>query len=175
MSLADPVHFMVDLETLDTAATAVILSIGACIVPKPMDPADLDTFYAEVHPDHQYMRTKSLDTIRWWKEQGDCPDQGTTLLSEALGDLRAYLLRHTERPIIWCKGTDFDTAILAHAFKQYEIPCPWRYNDVRDFRTVKKLFGESMVVKLENEHPHHALADAVHQARELQAVGLELK
>lgn len=171
----DPVHFMVDLETLDTIPSAVILSIGACVIPVHMDPADGDVFYAEVHVDSQYMRTKSLQTIEWWKQQSNCPDRGTTSLTDALRSFREYLLRITKRPIIWCKGTDFDTAILAHAYRQQGVDAPWRYNDVRDFRTIKKMFSESLVVTAPNLNPHNALADAVHQAKELQLLGLALR
>ena len=175
MSQDDPVHFMVDLETLDTAPTAVILSIGACIIPAHAHPADLETFYVTVHVDSQYMRSQSIQTIEWWKQQGNCPDYGITSLTDALRFLREYLLRHTTKPIIWCKGTDFDTAILANAYRQAGTDTPWKYNDVRDFRTVKKLFADSLVVLEPNLNPHNALADAVHQARELQALGLALK
>jgi hypothetical protein len=52
---------------------------------------------------------------------------------------------------------------------------PWKYNDVRDFRTVKKMFGESMVTTIQNPQPHNALEDAVFQAQQLYSIGLELK
>lgn len=166
---------MVDLETLDTIPSATILSIGACVIPAHMDPADSDTFYVEVHVDTQYMRTKSMSTIEWWKQQSNCPDHGIVSLTDALRQFRDYLLRLTDTPVIWCKGTDFDTAILAHAYKQMGSDTPWKYNAVRDFRTVKKLFADSLVVTAPNLNPHHALADAIHQARELQHLGLALK
>ena len=171
----DPVHFMVDLETLDTTPSSVILSIGTCVIPGYMDPADSDKFYVEVHVGSQYMRTQSISTIEWWKQQGNCPDHGTISLTDALRQFRDYLLRYTTEPIIWCKGTDFDTAILAHAYKQMGSDTPWRYNNVRDFRTVKKLFADSLVVTAPNLNPHNALADAIHQARELRQLGLALK
>jgi hypothetical protein len=52
---------------------------------------------------------------------------------------------------------------------------PWRYSDVRDFRTIKKMFEESMVTARQNPNPHNALADAVYQAEELHVLGLALK
>lgn len=169
----DPVHIMVDLETWDTTSTAVILSIGAVVIGAPDQ--ECPQFYVEVDPRTQYMRTKSIDTMNWWEQQGNCPCNGTTSLVDALFKFREYLTKITARPIIWCKGTDFDTAILAHAYRQQGVDAPWRYNDVRDFRTIKKMFSESLVVTAPNLNPHNALADAVHQAKELQFLGLALR
>ena len=169
----DSIHIMVDMETLDTAGTAVILSIGACVIRQM--PEDDPCFYAEIDPSTQYMRTRSLRTLEWWKEQGNCPDKGTTSLVDALRALRVYVESFGKRPIIWCKGTDFDAAILEHAYGQYGTNTPWKYNDVRDFRTIKKMFGDSMIVTIENPQPHHALEDAIFQARQLWSIGLELK
>lgn len=171
----DTIHIMTDIETLDTTSTAVILSIGACVVGQnpALEPPDL--FYYEVNPHTQYMRTKSLATEAWWQEQGNCPNGGIINLDDALGLLRTYIESFGKRPIIWCKGTDFDVSILTHAYGQLGAPTPWKYNDVRDFRTIKKMFGDSMIVTIENPQPHHALEDAIFQARQLHSIGLELK
>lgn len=169
----EPIHFMVDLETWDTGPSAVILSIGACII--GADPIRFDTLYLELNTNTQFLRTKSEDTMRWWEQQGNCPCNGRTNWEDALQHLRDYLTRITIKPIIWCKGTDFDVAILTHAYKQLGIDTPWKYNDVRDFRTIKKMFGESMVVTIENPNPHNALDDAIFQAKQLYSIGLDLK
>ena len=166
-------HFMIDLETWDTTPSAVILSIGACIIGP--NPVSEPTVYLELNPETQSGRTTSQDTMDWWTKQGNCPCYGTFGLHDALGILRDYLTRMTDRPIIWCKGTDFDTAILANAYRQFGEPTPWRYNDVRDFRTIKKMFEESMITARPNPNPHNALADAVYQAEQLYLLGLELK
>jgi hypothetical protein len=171
--IQEPVHIMIDLETLDTVATAVILSMGACIIGP--DPMKFETLYIEIDTASQPRRTKSAKTIQWWEDQGNCPRYGTTSLVSALLSLRSYLERITVRPILWCKGTDFDIAILNHTYAQLDIDTPWKYNDVRDFRTIKKMFGESMVVTTQNLRPHHALSDAVFQAQQLYSIGLELK
>jgi len=167
-----PVHIMVDLETWDTTSTAIILSIGAVVIGAPDQICP--QFYLEVDTRTQYMRTKSVDTMNWWEQQGNCPCNGTISLVDALFQFREFLAKITARPIIWCKGTDFD-AILSHAYRQLGTETPWKYNDVRDFRTIKKMFGDSLVVTIENPKPHNALADAVFQAQQLHSIGLELK
>jgi hypothetical protein len=169
----DPIHFMIDLETWDTTPSSVILSIGACVIGP--NPVAEQTFYLELNPETQPGRTMSQDTMDWWAKQGNCPCYGSFGLHEALHHLRTFLTEGVGKPIVWCKGTDFDTAILAHAYKSFGEQTPWKYNDVRDFRTIKKMFGDSMITARENPNPHNALADAIYQAEELHILGLALK
>lgn len=172
MSRDTPKHYMIDIETLDTSPSAVILSIGACEI--RAEPVHGSLFYEELLVATQYERTSSNDTIEWWKSQGCCPDQGSTSISLAIQRLSGYLKQDTDRPIIWCKGTDFDICILAHAYKQYGQVVPWKYNDVRDFRTIKKLFAGMVTGDHINLNPHNALADAIFQAKQLASMELEL-
>ncbi len=170
----DPVHFMMDIETLDTIPSAVILSIGACVIETSV-PKQYAVFYTEPSVASQGNRTQSLDAIAWWNTQGNAPVNGTLSLLHALMDLRTYFEQLTTRPIIWCKGTDFDVAILDHAYKQVGLQVPWKYNDVRDFRTIKKVFPDRVDPNLTNEYPHNALEDAIFQARQLTSIGLKLQ
>ena len=161
----DKVYVMVDIETLDVVPSAVILSIGACVIQDIVD----TTFYVELHTDTQYERTRSESTIDWWAKQKEgLMPQGTTPIVDALQSFSRWLSALRAEPIIWCKGTDFDTAILSHAYLQYHIPLPWKYNSIRDFRTVKKLFPHYQFPA--NPNAHNALADAKHQAEELRAI-----
>ena len=165
-----PVHIMVDIETLDTDRTAVILSIGAVTIPSMLG-NEFKSFYVECYEYKQYERTASQDTINWWaKQPSGLMPKGTILLTEALKEFKLWIEQQRAEPIMWCKGTDFDTAILAHAFQQYKIPVPWKYNAIRDVRTLEKILS---VASQKNENPHNALADALHQSRKLQQIMLE--
>jgi 3' exoribonuclease, RNase T-like len=172
MNRDEPKHYMIDIETLDTVPSAVILSIGACEI--RAEPGHGSLFYEELHVATQYERTSSNDTIEWWKTQKYCPDQGSTGIALALQRLHTYLRQDTDNPIVWCKGTDFDICILAHAYKQYGQTIPWKYSSVRDFRTIKKLFAGMITSDHINTDPHNALADAIHQTRQLVSMELEL-
>jgi hypothetical protein len=159
---------MVDIETLDTEETAVILSIGACLVPRTTC-----QFYVECEQGlGQLNRTISQSTLDWWNTQpvGLKPN-GHDLLIDSLTWFSHWLTQLPGKPIIWAKGIDFETKILANAYKMYGLPVPWKYNDVRDFRTLKKVFisvlGDSIP---ENAQPHNALADAKHQADVLEMI-----
>ena len=60
----DKIHIMVDIETYDTKPTAVILSIGACVVTDPGQ-----NYYRELDPTTQTYRTVSDSTKEWWAKQ----------------------------------------------------------------------------------------------------------
>ncbi len=160
----DKVHVMIDIETLDVAPTAVILSIGACTIEEGPE----NTFYGEYDPDTQYERTRSQSTIDWWDKQSIPMPRSDIHLKDGLLKLRGWFSSLRAEPIVWCKGTDFDTIILTHAYKQHNLSVPWHYSSVRDFRTLKKLFPSYSYPK--NPRPHHALADAKHQAEELKGI-----
>jgi len=167
-------HIMVDIETLDTEESAVILSIGACAIsPNRYRP----TFYDEISIQHQLDmgRTKSESTVTWWATQPSPPLNGSFILSDILIEFGKWIAACSAEPIIWAKGIDFDTKILAHAYKQCRLPVPWKYNSVRDFRTVKKLFNESISSDIINAQAHNALEDAIFQAKQLLSIELVLK
>jgi len=148
-------HVMIDIETYDTKPTAVILSIGACLIGNSSI-----CFYEEVHTETQFERTTSIATKEWWEKQGNPPIHGLNPLYHVLDRLALFLKTNTiGEPIIWCKGTDFDTAILTHAYNQLYIPVPWKYNNVRDCRTIYKVLG-----LFPEPAQHNALQDAQAQA-----------
>lgn len=165
---SDRDHFMIDIETYDVTPSAVILSIGAERI------LGSETFYVEINPNTQYERTASIATKEWWAKQGNPPIHGVIPLYDALAGLSAWLKNLSEEPIIWCKGTDFDTVILTHAYRSFGMETPWKYNNVRDCRTVFKLLGV-----ISNKATHNALEDAMAQSDELigalNVYGLGLK
>lgn len=157
-------HVMVDIETYDTKPTAVILSIGAVTMTGPEI-----KFYEEIDINTQYERTASVSTKEWWAKQGNPPIHGSTSLGRALENFRKFLQIPIEdniipEPIIWCKGTDFDVAILTHAYNQLYLPVPWKYNNVRDCRTLFKVLS---IGEWPTQNNHNALDDAVNQATRL--------
>ncbi len=163
-----PVHVMVDIETLDTTPTAVILSIGACTI-EVEEPRDRELFYYPCKLE-QPNRTIGPDTLEWWVKQvqsGNPLPIGNLYLAEVLGKFGQWLYSLPGPPIMWSKGTDFDIVILRNAMEQLGHRIPWKYNHVRDMRTIKKLFP------LDTEFPfvgtpHNALDDAINQALYLQ-------
>lgn len=153
------IHFMVDIETYDTKPTAVILSIGAVVITDPTQ-----SYYRELDPTTQTYRTVSDSTKEWWSKQPMPIPIGPYSLYAALSDFSGWLqdICKGAEPVIWCKGTDFDVAILANAYEQMYLPVPWKYNNIRDCRTVFKIaqWGPKKAA-------HNALSDAIDQADDL--------
>lgn len=163
---SDKIHLMVDIESEDTEPSAVILSIGASDIKNPEN-----CFYLELDTHTQFGRTKSEKTVDWWNAQvakGVYKPNGRVEISDALTQFSAYIKAFGKRPIIWCKGTDFDVKILVDAYSMERVELPWKYNDVRDFRTLLKLHPQLQLPT--NPHPHHALEDALYQAHCLTTI-----
>lgn len=165
-------HVMLDIETLDTRVSAVILSIGAV----RFDPAKVgevnDTFYTNVDIDSclELGRTISGGTLYWWldKEQAarDRIATNPVPLPQALEQLSQFIREHD---CVWGNGAAFDNAILADAYRSCGMQTPWRYYQDMCYRTMKTLFGQLELPEFEGTK-HDALDDAVNQAKRLQHI-----
>lgn len=159
---------MIDLETLDTAATCVIVSIGAV-------PFDLDRgvildgdFYCVLDVEKQPGRTTSESTMQWWSEQSAearavFTDPNQIILAEGLERLKGFVGRH--QPRVWSNGANFDQPILTNAFAQHGMRDPWPFWGSRCVRTYSGLPGADRVPKVRPTTAHNALADARAQAQ----------
>ena len=164
-------HVMIDLETLDTAATAAIVSIGAVFFDPDHNELG-DTFYRTIDVasvlGHGF--SVSGDTLKWWLQQSDAArsmfasgsDVGTVL-----DELAAFLGSEgkPEDLKVWGNGAAFDNVILSNAFTATKRATPWRFWNDRCYRTVKALHPEVPFVR-EGTH-HNALDDAISQAKHL--------
>lgn len=159
-------HMMVDLETLDTRPSTVVLSIGAVV----FDPSD-DVFHSQYwrctwQDQLDAGRTVSESTIRWWLKQSDearaALDGDRAPLSIVLGELGSLYRGHgCER--LWARGASFDISILEHAYGAQNLP--WRYNAPRDCRTFDDLLPPNFADDIPAGVAHNALEDAIWQAR----------
>ena len=162
-----------DLETLDTAHTAQILSIGACWGPR--------TFYVEVdakeyNPVHF---TFSSATKEWWDKQGGfkstvqtrLPYEALFMLSTWIEDIQS----NSKEPLeIWANAPSFDCAILKYHFAYMNIECPWPFYMERDVRTVKALATQMRLNIRTFKNPHNALQDARNQQKYVDSVYMTL-
>lgn len=164
-------NVMVDLETLDTAATAAIVSIGAVFFdPKTGDMGD--TFYRAIDVSSVLGHGFSVsgDTLKWWLQQSDearqvfaSGNEIGTVLDEFAGFLESQ--GKTDDVKVWGNGAAFDNTILANAYSATKRATPWRFWNDRCYRTVKAL---NSAVPFTREGTHHnALDDAISQARHL--------
>lgn len=164
-------HIMQDLETLDTAPSALVLSIGAV----RFDPMDVNSpskpFYVVLNHDDQLERgrTVSTSTQLWWDKQSpeaqaifEQPRMNTMHALEAFTDF--YFTE--PNTLIWGNGADFDNTILASLFNSFGLPQPWKYKHSRCYRTLRGFEMPFDFMEPEREGTHHdALDDALHQAK----------
>lgn len=156
-------HITFDLETLGLTPDSVILSFGG-IVFNPFNGDIKSHMYAVLETATQIAAGRIVDqsTDSWWNH----PDRAAikpvyegppnTFLTD-LYSINNWIARN-EASAVWVNGLDFDVPMLSHAFKQFGVSIPWKYNAVRDVRTISKEFSISP-----NRHGthHNALDDSM--------------
>ncbi len=174
---------MLDIETLDTAQSAVVLSIGA-VVFDPHSKELGEKFYVEFTHDlatqQRVGRTVSADTVVWWMQQGaaakqifvDPAPEGVRRVSTAQGltEFASFVSRNGGKEAkLWGNGSDFDNVIVGSLFDSFGLVKPWSYSRNRCYRTMKRVFGENVPLVRQGVH-HNGLDDAITQAAHLQEI-----
>lgn len=169
---------MIDIETLDTKPSAVILSIGAVRFdieePYKLGP----TFYAHIDIDNSiyHGRTVSGSTLLWWLGQEEdarnrITGSKTSSLPVVLDQLSTFI---KPKDRIWGNGAGFDNVILSDAYRSVGQDMPWRFWNDMCYRTLKNLYRD--IVKPDFEGTKHdALDDARFQALHLQLIYKRIK
>ena len=170
--LSAHLHIVIDLETLDTSPTSLVLSIGAASgYQQPL----LTPIQWNLELSSQMLkgRTSSVATRDWWTKQpaevqeaATCnPRQTRAALEEFCAWFTALSSQQGDTPVsIWGNSPSFDLTILANLLTQYGFPVPWKYFQEKDLRTFGACMGESFRESREaaaNTLAHSAKADAV--------------
>ncbi|MFQ5897119.1 MAG: 3'-5' exonuclease [Candidatus Methylomirabilia bacterium] len=168
-----PSHLMVDLETLGAEPGVVIVSIGA--LKFDADGQTLgEEFYTNIMIQSCLDAGLSVEgrTIQWWMEQSDEARQA--LFRPDPLPLRAALAAFSDfykgSDYIWSHGSTFDVPILGAAYRALDEDRPWSWTNIRDTRTLFSLVPQSVLDSVPCDGiKHHALHDAIRQARMVQA------
>lgn len=133
--------------------------------------------------DPKYPLHRDPDTVKWWSEQSDDAQAAfadPVDLREALKNFDWWLTclaprttpdRQSPDLRIYAHGPQFDCSILEAAYHAVGLPVPWHYRAPRDTRTVFDLCGVGDHSEWMKQYPgplgipHHALDDAICQAR----------
>lgn len=165
---------MLDLETLGTVASAVILSMGAVKFNLETGEISDDGFYTSISIDSNldYGRRIQEDTLLWWLKQPAAAQQvfheAKVALPEALESFSDWLQTDDHR--MWSNGADFDLPMVAHAYHQTQLTVPWKFWNSRCFRTYKNLPGAKNIQVEALGVKHNALSDAYNQAQLVSAI-----
>lgn len=167
---------MVDLETLDTKPTAVILSIGAVIFNK--DGLHKAKFYLPVDKYSCLYKgmTVSESTDKFWQKQSPearkvLTDPNRVDITTALKALQNYVYKTcktTKNVHLVGNSCRFDMGILENAYNVCGLKPfwnPFKELDYRTFKNLKEIDGKPKPEIKRGQGVHHcSLDDAVAQA-----------
>lgn len=163
-------HLMLDIETLGTRVGAVVLSVAFV---RFSDEAQL-TLNLSVPDQEALGLEKDPSTLEWWALQDTQAWLKATSnpfqLAVALPYISTWLqwAAGGQDFLIWCHGASFDCSLLEEVYRRAGVPCPWKFRQVRDTRTLYDLAGinpKDYAVP----PPHVALNDALGQTRAANA------
>ncbi|EFC0428378.1 3'-5' exoribonuclease [Escherichia coli] len=175
-------HLMIDLETMGKNPDAPIISIGAIF----FDPqtGDMGPEFSKTIDLETAGGVIDRDTIKWWLKQSREAQSAILTdeipLDDALLQLREFIDENSGEFFVrvWGNGASFDNVILRRSYERQGIPCPWRYCNDRDVRTIVELgkaidFDARTAIPFEGER-HNALDDARYQAKYVSAIWQKL-
>ncbi|EGE7184842.1 exonuclease, partial [Escherichia coli] len=136
-------HLMIDLETMGKNPDAPIISIGAIF----FDPqtGDMGPEFSKTIDLETAGGVIDRDTIKWWLKQSREAQSAIMTdeipLDDALLQLREFIDENSGEFFVqvWGNGANFDNTILRRSYERQGIPCPWRYYNDRDVRTIVEL------------------------------------
>ncbi|ELK3461237.1 3'-5' exoribonuclease [Escherichia coli] len=175
-------HLMIDLETMGKNPDAPIISIGAIF----FDPqtGDMGPEFSKTIDLETAGGVIDRDTIKWWLTQSREAQSAIMTdeipLDDALLQLREFIDENSGEFFVqvWGNGANFDNTILRRSYERQGIPCPWRYYNDRDVRTIVELgkaidFDARTAIPFEGER-HNALDDARYQAKYVSVIWQKL-
>ncbi|ELL5009692.1 3'-5' exoribonuclease [Escherichia coli] len=175
-------HLMIDLETMGKNPDAPIASIGAVF----FDPqtGEQGPEFSKIIDMGTCGGTVDISTIEWWLQRSGEARAAILAdripLDDALLQLREFIDENSGEFFVqvWGNGANFDNVILRRSYERQEIPCPWRYTNDRDVRTIVALglvmdFDARSVITFEGER-HNALHGAPYQAKYVSAIWQKL-
>ncbi|HEH7441018.1 TPA: 3'-5' exoribonuclease [Escherichia coli] len=175
-------HLMIDLETMGKNPDAPIISIGAIF----FDPqtGDMGPEFSKTIDLETAGGVIDRDTIKWWLKQSREAQSAIMTdeipLDDALLQLREFIDENSGEFFVqvWGNGANFENTILRRSYERQGIPCPWRYYNDRDVRTIVELgkaidFDARTAIPFEGER-HNALDDARYQAKYVSVIWQKL-
>lgn len=158
---------MIDLETMDTKPSAVVLSIGMVEFDPAEGTVDKDNgqlLFPSIQEQLDAGRTISAATLQWWMGQTDGAKADWVVrkkksVTDTRNAVRSWMST-MRRPTVWGNGSVFDITMMEDFMDHTQIP--WKFWDVMDTRTHHRHFPFDKSKK--GVTAHTALDDAIAQA-----------
>lgn len=168
-------HLMVDLETLGTDPNSAVLSIGAVLFTQ--EALGESIYILPSLKEQVKKRVVDAGTICWWFDQGaeakkvfQWANASTLTIAGTVSDFVCFIDKHAldkKNLKVWSNGAGFDVPIMEHMIKSTGIEVPWKFWNIKCYRTLKSMHPEFEKGIFCNTK-HHALEDAKFQASCLQ-------
>lgn len=177
-------HLMVDIEAFGKKPDSPVVSIGAVF----FDPSTGKTgseFYKVISLESSMASggVPDASTIIFWMKAS--PEARSELvmddaipLDDALLQLNEFIAENAsngpDSVQVWGNGASYDNVLLEASYDRTGIPCPWKFWNNRDVRTIVELgravgFTPRYEIPFVGE-PHKAISDAHHQVKYVSAI-----
>lgn len=134
-------HCMIDIETLSLRNDAVVLSVAAVPFDEHEHLSAENSLIISLHIGEQLCAGRWIDseTVRWWMTQPAhirrTSMMGDIEFQEFASQFQQFLACETiDR--FWCKGPEFDAAVLRSLYRSFESELPISHKHWRDVRTI---------------------------------------
>jgi hypothetical protein len=132
-------HTMIDIETLSTTPTSVIVTLAAVKFSFSSDATE--SFCVNINPrESKHLGLDiSIETLDWWRKQK--PEATKSWqhsqidLSSAL-DMFDVFCGIDSQQKYWAQGSYFDMPIIESSYRILGRKVPWKYYNVYDTRTI---------------------------------------
>jgi hypothetical protein len=166
-------NIMLDIETLGLDSTAVVLSIGVTkFTLNEAAPLIGDSMLWTPNLAEQFAKGRNVNhsTLDFWRKQPDAAKASWLYPSKpepvhtALTELSQFISSDYE-VMMWANGITFDFGIMASLYHDFEIQVPWKYNAVRDARTIYRVLPKIRTRPEGSEQgpEHDPVADCIFQ------------
>jgi hypothetical protein len=165
-------HCMIDIETLSTDDSAVILSIGARMFNMRGEMGEGVHWALDINDQQRRGRKIDGETVKWWAAQNDAARRSWAVptpyrLMEAMIRFDQFIMRNTPDRV-WAKPPQFDIKILRSAWGNVytERPFPVHHRQESCLRTLLAVYNGTFPEHMKNNIAHDALEDATFQAQQ---------
>lgn len=177
------IRIAIDIETLDTVASAIVVSIGLAAFNMQGGLVGTQYLVLDVNRQSELGRTTNADTMGWWNRQSK---EVQAVLDEARGPLSMhpqaaieavaefvskFETQYTEVEGVYGYGSDFDNATIFSLARDVGTKPPWQFRKNRCGRTWLAAFPSAKAPQ-EGEK-HNALDDAIWLAKSLRSALLQ--
>ena len=183
------IDIMVDLETLDTEADAIIVSIGACFFnPLTGEIGKVFDRVIEVDDCSSKGMRMSGSTLGFWLKNPEAAgmvfgdDIQKVSLKTALQDFYSFIKYESEDQVgrvrLWANDPSFDKSMITYSSRACGIEYPLAFWNTRCVRTILGLYPNTLFKQWKIDNPrqgyHQASFDAIYQAQYISHILREL-